>query len=103
MDKSTRKSFDEMGYPWDQAILVGHIECSAMGQKYLGDQFDIHTGGIDLIPTHHENEIAQSKGKCGKIPANYWMHGEYLLINGGKMSKSLGKCIFNKRYKRKRI
>ena len=53
-------------------------------------QFDIHTGGIDLIPTHHENEIAQSKGKCGKIPARYWMHGEYLLINGGKMSKSLG-------------
>ena len=67
-----------------------HIECSAMGRKYLGEQFDIHTGGIDLIPTHHENEIAQSKGVCGKIPANYWLHGEYLLINGGKMSKSLG-------------
>lgn len=67
-----------------------HIECSAMGRKYLGEQFDIHTGGIDLIPTHHENEIAQSKGACGKIPANYWMHGEYLLIDGGKMSKSLG-------------
>ena len=67
-----------------------HIECSAMGQKYLGEQFDIHTGGIDLIPTHHENEIAQSKGATGKIPARYWMHGEYLLINGGKMSKSLG-------------
>ena len=61
-----------------------------MGRKYLGEQFDIHTGGIDLIPTHHENEIAQSKGACGKIPARYWMHGEYLLINGGKMSKSLG-------------
>ncbi len=67
-----------------------HIECSAMGRKYLGEKFDIHTGGIDLIPTHHENEIAQSKGYCGKIPANYWMHGEYLLIDGGKMSKSLG-------------
>ena len=61
-----------------------------MGRKYLGDQFDIHTGGIDLIPTHHENEIAQSKGATGKIPARYWMHGEYLLIDGGKMSKSLG-------------
>jgi cysteinyl-tRNA synthetase len=61
-----------------------------MGQKYLGEVFDIHTGGIDLIPTHHENEIAQSKGACGKIPARFWMHGEYLLINGGKMSKSLG-------------
>ena len=76
--------------PWGPSYPGWHIECSAMGQKYLGEQFDIHTGGIDLIPTHHENEIAQSKGKCGKIPANYWMHGEYLLINGGKMSKSLG-------------
>ena len=76
--------------PWGPSYPGWHIECSAMGQKYLGDIFDIHTGGIDLIPTHHENEIAQSKGKCGKIPANYWMHGEYLLINGGKMSKSLG-------------
>ena len=67
-----------------------HIECSVMSQKYLGEVFDIHTGGIDLIPTHHENEIAQSKGMCGKIPAHYWMHGEFLLIDGGKMSKSLG-------------
>lgn len=76
--------------PWGPSYPGWHIECSAMGRKYLGEQFDIHTGGIDLIPTHHENEIAQSKGACGKIPANYWMHGEYLLINGGKMSKSLG-------------
>ncbi len=76
--------------PWGASYPGWHIECSAMGQKYLGEQFDIHTGGIDLIPTHHENEIAQSKGRCGKIPANYWMHGEYLLIDGGKMSKSLG-------------
>ena len=76
--------------PWGKCYPGWHIECSAMGQKYLGEVFDIHTGGIDLIPTHHENEIAQSKGKCGKVPANYWMHGEYLLINGGKMSKSLG-------------
>lgn len=76
--------------PWGKSYPGWHIECSAMGQKYLGEQFDIHTGGIDLIPTHHENEIAQSKGACGKIPANYWMHGEYLLIDGGKMSKSLG-------------
>ena len=76
--------------PWGPSYPGWHIECSAMGQKYLGEQFDIHTGGIDLIPTHHENEIAQSKGYCGKIPANYWLHGEYLLIDGGKMSKSLG-------------
>ena len=89
--------------PWGPSYPGWHIECSAMGQKYLGEQFDIHTGGIDLIPTHHENEIAQSKGKCGKIPARYWMHGEYLLINGGKMSKSLGNVyllsdIINKGY-----
>ncbi len=66
-----------------------HLECSAMGYKYLGDHFDIHTGGVDHIPIHHENEIAQSKGFCGRIPANFWMHVEFLQINGGKMSKSL--------------
>ena len=76
--------------PWGPSYPGWHIECSAMSTKYLGEEFDIHTGGIDLIPTHHENEIAQSKGACGKIPAHYWMHGEDLLINGGKMSKSLG-------------
>lgn len=67
-----------------------HLECSAMGYKYLGENFDIHTGGIDHIPIHHENEIAQSKGFSGKIPANYWMHVNFMLINGEKMSKSLG-------------
>lgn len=75
---------------WGKCYPGWHIECSAMSKKYLGDVFDIHTGGIDLIPTHHENEIAQSKGLTGKNPAKFWMHGEYLLINGGKMSKSLG-------------
>ena len=76
--------------PWGPSYPGWHIECSAMSRKHLGERFDIHTGGIDLVPTHHENEIAQSKGVCGKIPANYWIHGEYLLIDGGKMSKSLG-------------
>lgn len=76
--------------PWGLSYPGWHIECSTMSNKYLGEQFDIHTGGIDLIPTHHENEIAQSKGCTGKIPARFWMHCEYLLINGGKMSKSLG-------------
>jgi len=66
-----------------------HLECSAMSNKYLGEQFDIHTGGIDHIPIHHENEIAQGKGYCGKIPAKYWMHVEFLQVDGGKMSKSL--------------
>ena len=66
-----------------------HLECSAMSYKYLGDHFDIHTGGIDHIPIHHENEIAQSKGFSGKQPVNYWIHCNFLLVNGEKMSKSL--------------
>ena len=89
----TKSKFDSQELkwesPWGLSYPGWHIECSAMGQKYLGEVFDIHTGGIDLIPTHHENEIAQSKGACGKIPARFWIHGEYLLIDGGKMSKSL--------------
>lgn len=73
-----------MGYPgW-------HIECSAMGRKYLGDVFDIHTGGVDHIPVHHENELAQSEALLGKPAVNYWMHGEFMMVNNGKMSKSLG-------------
>ncbi len=76
--------------PWGLSYPGWHIECSAMGRKYLGDEFDIHTGGIDHIPTHHENEIAQSKGLTGKIPAKAWMHVEFLQVDGGKMSKSLG-------------
>ena len=75
---------------WGMCYPGWHIECSAMGNKYLGEEFDIHTGGIDLVPTHHENEIAQSKGCTGKVPAKFWMHCEFLLIDGGKMSKSLG-------------
>lgn len=76
--------------PWGLCYPGWHIECSTMSNKYLGETFDIHTGGIDLVPTHHENEIAQSKGCTGKVPAKFWMHCEFLLINGGKMSKSLG-------------
>lgn len=76
--------------PWGLSYPGWHIECSAMGRKYLGDEFDIHTGGIDHIPTHHENEIAQSKGLTGKVPAKCWMHVEFLQVDGGKMSKSLG-------------
>ena len=75
---------------WGKCYPGWHIECSAMGRKYLGEHFDIHTGGIDHIPIHHENEIAQSKGYSGQIPANWWMHCEFLLVDGGKMSKSLG-------------
>lgn len=79
---------------WDsffgRAYPGWHLECSAMGYKYLGEKFDIHTGGVDHIPIHHENEIAQCKGFCGHEPVNYWMHVEFLQVNGGKMSKSLG-------------
>lgn len=74
---------------WGKCYPGWHIECSAMGHQYLGEEFDIHTGGVDHIPVHHENEIAQAKGYCGKIPAHYWMHVEFLQVNGGKMSKSL--------------
>ena len=66
-----------------------HLECSAMGYKYLGEEFDIHTGGADHIPIHHENEIAQAQGFCGKIPARFWMHVNFLTVDDGKMSKSL--------------
>ena len=76
--------------PWGLSYPGWHIECTAMGRKYLGEEFDIHTGGVDHIPTHHENEIAQAKGATGKIHAKIWMHGEFLLVDGGKMSKSLG-------------
>lgn len=77
---------------WGLCYPGWHIECSAMGHKYLGEKFDIHTGGIDAIPIHHENEIAQARGAFGCIPANYWIHNEFLLMDGGKMSKSLGNC-----------
>jgi cysteinyl-tRNA synthetase len=79
---------------WDTEIGKGrpgwHIECSAMSMKHLGEHFDIHAGGVDLIFPHHENEIAQSEGFSGKKFANYWFHNEHLLVEGKKMSKSLG-------------
>lgn len=78
--------------PWGIGYPGWHIECSAMGKKYLGEVFDIHTGGVDHIPVHHENEIAQSVGLTGKTQAKFWMHVEFLQINSGKMSKSLGNC-----------
>jgi len=76
--------------PWGVGFPGWHLECSAMSDKYLGEQFDIHGGGIDLAPTHHTNEIAQNIAACGKIPANYWIHTNMLTVNGQKMSKSLG-------------
>ena len=76
--------------PWGVGYPGWHIECSAMGLHYLGKEFDIHTGGVDHIPVHHENEIAQNEALLGHPAARIWMHGEFLQIDGGKMSKSLG-------------
>lgn len=76
--------------PWSVGFPGWHLECSAMSSKYLGGQFDIHGGGIDLMPTHHTNEIAQNMAVCGKMPAHYWIHTNMLTVNGQKMSKSLG-------------
>ena len=76
--------------PWGVGFPGWHIECSAMSKKYLGVPFDIHTGGIDHIAVHHENELAQTEGAEGKLEANYWMHNEFITVDGGKMSKSIG-------------
>jgi len=79
---------------WETPLGKGrpgwHVECSAMSMKYLGEQFDIHTGGVDLIFPHHQNEIAQSEGATKKQFVKYWMHNEWLLVDGRKMAKSLG-------------
>ncbi len=81
----------EWDSPWGKGFPGWHIECSAMSMKYLGEQFDIHVGGIDLKSTHHPNEIAQSQGATGKIPfVKYWIHGAFLTVDGGRMGKSLG-------------
>src|SRR5713226_5188707 len=93
---------------WDTPIGRGrpgwHIECSAMAMKYLGETLDIHTGGVDLAFPHHENEIAQSEAATGKTFVRYWLHAEHLLVEGEKMSKSLGnfftlRDLFAKGYK----
>jgi cysteinyl-tRNA synthetase len=74
--------------PWSVGFPGWHLECSAMSTKYLGPQFDIHGGGMDLQFPHHENEIAQNYGACGCAPVRFWMHGNMLLLNGKKMSKT---------------
>ncbi len=99
----TKSKFEDQAMVWDSPWGRGypgwHIECSAMSMKYLGKHFDIHTGGIDHVPVHHTNEIAQSEGSFdneerAKGPwVNYWLHNEFLVIEGGKMSKSNGHFI----------
>jgi cysteinyl-tRNA synthetase len=94
----TKSKFGEQSMMWDSPWGRGfpgwHIECSAMSMHYLGEQFDIHCGGIDAIPVHHTNEIAQSEAASGKKPwVKYWLHGEFLLDETGKMSKSKGEFL----------
>jgi cysteinyl-tRNA synthetase len=83
----------EWDSPWGTGFPGWHVECSAMSMKYLGDTLDIHTGGIDHVPVHHTNEIAQSEAATGKTYSKYWMHSNHVMIEGEKISKSLGNGI----------
>lgn len=83
----------EWDSPWGRGFPGWHIECSAMSIKYLGDTLDVHTGGIDHIPVHHTNEIAQSEAATGKPFAKYWLHSNHVMVDGEKISKSLGNGI----------
>jgi cysteinyl-tRNA synthetase len=85
-----RKRQQEWKSPWGVGFPGWHIECSAMSMKYLGKTIDIHTGGMDHIPIHHQNEIAQSEAATGKKFVNYWLHGAFLIFQGKKISKSTG-------------
>lgn len=93
----TRSKFENQAMLWPSPWGLGypgwHIECSAMSMKYLGESFDIHCGGVDHIPVHHTNEIAQSEAATGKKWVNYWLHGEFLVDDTGKMSKSKGEFL----------
>ncbi len=88
-----RKRDMEWDSPWGKGFPGWHIECSAMSMKYLGQTLDIHTGGIDHIPVHHTNEIAQSEAATGKRLANYWLHSNHVTIDNEKISKSLGNTV----------
>lgn len=87
--KGTKRQM-EWDSPWGIGFPGWHIECSAMGMKYLGEKFDLHTGGVDHIAIHHTNEIAQNEAATGQQVVNFWVHNEFLLVEGKKMSKSLG-------------
>ena len=87
--KAPKEHIMQWESPWGMGYPGWHIECSAMSRKYLGDTFDIHTGGVDHIPVHHENEIAQSEALVGHKTVDYWMHVEFMQVDGGKMSKRL--------------
>lgn len=89
--------------PWGTGFPGWHLECSVMSQMYLGDTFDIHSGGIDHLAIHHPNEMAQSEAATGKLQANYWLHNEFLKFEGGKMSKSAGTFVTIENLKEKNI
>ena len=91
--KATPEHIMRWPSPWSDGYPGWHIECSAMGTKYLGEQFDIHGGGLDLLFPHHESEIAQSVAANGKQPVKYWLHNNMVTINGQKMGKSLGNAV----------
>ena len=88
--KASSKHIMRWNSPWGEGFPGWHLECTVMSTKYLGETFDIHGGGMDLVFPHHECEIAQSVGATGKEPAKYWLHSNMLTVNGQKMSKSLG-------------
>jgi cysteinyl-tRNA synthetase len=98
-----KKRLQEWESPWGIGFPGWHIECSAMSRKYLGQPFDIHTGGIDHIPVHHNNEIAQSEAAYGVSLADFWMHNEFLSVEGEKMSKSLGNTFTISDLKNKKV
>jgi len=93
----TRSKFEQQymlwDSPWGRGYPGWHIECSAMSLKYLGEQFDIHCGGIDHVPVHHTNEIAQTEAATGKPWVRFWLHGEWLLMGREKMAKSAGNFV----------
>jgi len=93
----TQSKFEHQAMQWDSPWGRGypgwHLECSAMSMKYLGEHFDIHTGGVDHINVHHTNEIAQSEGATGRKWVNYWLHGEFLVMPSGRMGKSEGNMV----------
>jgi cysteinyl-tRNA synthetase len=91
--KATPEHIMKWSSPWGKGFPGWHLECSAMGMKYLGEHFDIHGGGMDLLFPHHESEIAQCVAGTGHEPAKYWLHNNMITINGQKMGKSLGNFI----------
>ena len=101
--KPEDKRQQEWESPWGKGFPDWHIECSAMSSKYLGHHFDIHTGGVDHIPVHHNNEIAQSEAAFGPVFAKYWLHVAHLMIDGKKISKSLGNTILLKHIEERNI